>query len=229
MKNIILKQYKLIRNDGKIVEAEFYNDSDLDNVKILDIKNLKFKGKSVKDIKKSDIKEAVFKGEEKIYLQNKKSKIVAGLSKKHRNKIISTVFIKDSEGKYSYLKKEIISNIDTIFFYAIPILKHKELKKPILYNCQIIHRLALPLKIGGLVFFVMITVKERVDYKETILDEFTIYDLYSESQEHKKSFGSPSTVSASNNLVTTRSHYRMTKYSINDLIEFVKVSITKLQ
>ena len=85
----------------------------------------------------------VLKGEEKILLQNKHSNMVAGLSKKHLNKIISTVFTKDTEGKYGYLKKEIISNVDAIFFAAVPILKHPELKKTMLYDCQIIHRLAL--------------------------------------------------------------------------------------
>ena len=57
------------------------------------------------------------------------------------NKIISTVFTKDTEGKYGYLKKEIVSNVDTIFYAAIPILKHPEIKKQALYHNQIIHRL----------------------------------------------------------------------------------------
>lgn len=205
-----------------------------------------------KDITKSDIRNAVFKGEEKLYLQNNKSKIVAGLSKKHLNKIISTIFTKDTKGKYGYLKKEIISNVDTIFYAAIPILKHPELKKPLLYDTQIIHRLALPLKIGGLTFFVMITVKERTDFEDIQIDEFTIYDLYSEAMLNKKSpdsssaasvgnnpmttrsqyqvtnnkpFGSPSTASVGNNPMTFRSHYRMATYSINDLVEFVNNNV----
>jgi len=32
----------------------------------------------------------------------------------------------------------------------------------------------------------MITVKERIDYKEMSIDEFSIYDLYSEVQQDKK-------------------------------------------
>ena len=179
-----------------------------------------------KDIKKNHIQDVIFNGKEKVYLQNKISKIVAGLSKKHLNKIISTVFTKDTEGKYGYLKKEIISNVDTIFFAAVPILKHPELKKVTIYDCQIIHRLALPLKIGDLLFLVMITVKERTDYKNIQLDEFAIYDLYSEAVENEKSFDSPSTVSASYP-VTSRSHYRMITYSIDDLIDFVNLCVKK--
>ena len=75
----------------------------------------------------------------------------------------------------------------------------------------------------------MITVKERTDSHDTILDEFSIYDLYSEAQENKKSLDSPSTVSVGNNPMTTRSHYQMTNYSIYDLFNFVKCSITKPQ
>ena len=226
--NNILKPLKLTRKDGKIVEAVFYDNSDITDVEILDIKKLKFEGMKTKEIKKSDIRNAVFKGEEKIFLQNKKSKIVAGLSKKHLNKIISTVFTKDTEGKFSYLKKEIVSNLDTIFYAAIPILKHPELKKPLLYNTQIIHRLALPLKIGGLIFFAMITVKERTDFNEIQIDEFSIYDLYSEPQENEKSLGSPSTASVGKPM-TFRSHYQAINYSINDLMSFVNASITKIQ
>lgn len=225
MSNVILEPIKLKRADGKVVDAVYYNNFDIDEVEILDIKNLKFEGMKTKDIKKSQIHEVVLKGEEKVYLQNNKSKIVAGLSKKHLNKIISTVFTKDREGKYSYLKKEIISNVDVIFYAAIPILKHPELKKPLLYNTQIIHRFAIPLKIGGLSFLVMITIKERTDFQEIQIDEFTIYDMYSEPQENEKSSGSPSTASARINPVTFRSHYRMTNYSINDLTEFVKINV----
>ena len=225
MSNISLEPMKLTRADGKSIDVAFYNNFDIENVEILDIKHLKFEGKKTKDITKSDIRDVVFKGEEKLYLQNNKSKIVAGLSKKHLNKIISTVFTKDTEGKYGYLKKEIVSNVDTIFYVAIPILKHPEIKKRALYHNQIIHRLTIPLKIGGLTFLVMITVKERIDYKEMSIDEFSIYDLYSEAQENEKPFGSPSTVSKR----TFRSHYQMVNYSINDLIEFVKCSMTKIR
>lgn len=217
---------KLTRRDGKVIDVIYYENFDIDEVEILDIKKLKFEGMKTKDIKKNLIQDAIFNGKEKVYLQNKISKIVAGLSKKHLNKIISTVFTKDTEGKYGYLKKEIISNVDTIFFAAVPILMHPELKKVTIYDCQIIHRLALPLKIGGLLFLVMITVKERTDYKNIQLDEFAIYDLYSEAVENEKSFDSPSTVSASYP-VTSRSHYRMITYSIDDLIDFVNLCVKK--
>ena len=251
MGNIILEPMKLKRKDGKTVDVSFYNNFDIDEVEILDIKQLKFEGKKTKDITKSDIRDVVFKGEEKLYLQNNKSKIVAGLSKKHLNKIISTVFTKDTEGKYGYLKKEIVSNVDTIFYAAIPILKHAEIKKPLLFDTQIIHRLALPLKIGGLVFFVMITVKERIDFKDIQIDEFAIYDLYSEAKNKnsldssstvsnrtfhgqyqvniEKPSDSPSTASVGDNPMTFRSHYQTVTYSINDLVQFVKDSMTKIQ
>lgn len=229
MNNVDLYNLKLTRNDGKVVDVSYYDNLNTNKIDILDIKNLKFSGKKAKEITKSDIRNVVFKGKEKLYLENNKSKIVAVLSKKHLNKIISTVFTKDKEGKFSYLKKEIISNVDTIFCLAIPILKHPELKRFMLYDYQIIHRFAIPLKIGDLIFFVMITVKQRTDSNETILDEFTIYDLYSEAQTNKKSFDSPSTVSVDEKPMTTRSHYRMTTYSITDLLEFVKISMQKYQ
>ena len=79
------------------------------------------------------------------------------------------------------------------------------------------------------VFFAMITVKERTDSHDTILDEFSIYDLYSEAQENKKSLDSPSTVSVGNNPMTTRSHYQVITYSINDLTTFVNRSITNFE
>ena len=44
--------------------------------------------------------------------------------------------------------------------------------------------------------------------------------------ENEKSFDSPSTVSASYP-VTSRSHYRMITYSINDLIDFVNLCVKK--
>ncbi len=222
MTNILNQLLKLKRADGKIVDAIFYDNSDINTVDILDIKTLKFEGKKTKDITKLDIRNAVFKGEDKLYLQNNKSKIVAGLSKKHLGKIISTIFTRDIESRHTYLKKEIISNLNTIFYKATPILKHPELKTQALYNNQIIHRIALPLKIGELIFCVMITVKERTDYKEMSIDEFTVYDLYS---ENKKPLGSSSTVSKR----TFRSQYQMATYSLTDLVEFVKYSITKIQ
>ena len=80
--------FELKRKDSKIVTASFYDNSDIETVSILNIKTLKFEGMKTKDIKKSQIHSVVLKEKEKVYLQNKKSKIVAGLSKKHLNKII---------------------------------------------------------------------------------------------------------------------------------------------
>ena len=63
-------------------------------------------------------------------------------------------------------------------------------------------------------------IKERIDYLEIPIDEFTIYDFYA---ENKKSPDSSSTVSKR----TFRSQYQMTNFIIYDLIEFVKASIKK--
>ncbi len=41
---ISLKPVKLLRKDGKIVTAEFYNNHGCNNIEILDIKKLKFEG-----------------------------------------------------------------------------------------------------------------------------------------------------------------------------------------
>ena len=51
--------------------------------------------------------------------------------------------------------------------YAFPTLPAE-----ILYDYQYIHRFALPLKIGGVLFLVMITVKERIDHDDITIDEF---------------------------------------------------------
>ena len=68
MKDLILEPIELIRNDGKVVSATYYNNSDVSNIEILDIKNLKFEGIKTKYINKSQIHDAVLKGENKIYL-----------------------------------------------------------------------------------------------------------------------------------------------------------------
>ena len=141
MSNIVLKPFELYRKDGKIVNVGLYKFTGINDVAILDIKHLKFDGIAAKDIKKSDIHNAVLKDKSKLYFQNKYSKMVAGLSKKHLNKIISTVFTKDTQGKFSYLKKEIVANVDLIFYSAFcfktlsftkllqPQLAHAELDK----------------------------------------------------------------------------------------------------
>lgn len=48
-----LKSLKLTRKDGKVVDVIFYNNVGIENVEILDIKQLKFEGMKTKDIKKS--------------------------------------------------------------------------------------------------------------------------------------------------------------------------------
>lgn len=225
----ILVPLKLTRQDGKVVDVTFYNNAGIDEVEILDIKKLKFEGTKVKDITKSDIRDCVFCGNETLYLHNEQSNITAILPRKHLTKIISTIFSRDTESRTSYLKKEIIANIGIIFRSAIPILKHPELKSKILYDCQIVHRFAIPIKIGGLIFLVMITVKERTDYQKLSIEEFAIYDLYSENQTNEKSLGSSSTASVGINPMTTCSHYQAITYSINDLIKFVNLNVTKYQ
>lgn len=71
----------------------------------------------------------------------------------------------------------------------------------------------------------MITVKERIDYQEMSIDEFSIYDLYSQVQENEKSPDSSSKVSSR----TFLSHYQVITYSVTDLVEFVNLNITKYQ
>ena len=58
MSSIVYEPLKLMRKDGKIVDAVYYNNADIENVEILNIKELKFEGKAVKDIKKADIHNA---------------------------------------------------------------------------------------------------------------------------------------------------------------------------
>ena len=51
MSSIVYEPLKLMRKDGKMVDAVYYNNADIEFVEILNIKELKFEGKSVKDIK----------------------------------------------------------------------------------------------------------------------------------------------------------------------------------
>lgn len=75
---------------------------------------LKFEGKAVNDIKKADIHKAFLKNEDKIYVQNNKTKMVAGLLKKHLNKIISTIFTCNIESRYAF-RMFFVCNIKTSF------------------------------------------------------------------------------------------------------------------
>lgn len=52
MGSIVCEPLKLMRKDGKMVDAVYYNNADIENVEILNIKELKFVGKAVKDIKR---------------------------------------------------------------------------------------------------------------------------------------------------------------------------------
>jgi hypothetical protein len=63
-----LKSFKLQRNDGKIVEPVFYEKNIDEVVEILNIKNLKFEGKDASNISKSDIRNVVFKAQDKYFL-----------------------------------------------------------------------------------------------------------------------------------------------------------------
>ena len=171
---------QLLRKDGKSIDIEYYNNDDIEIINSLNIRKLNFANKNFpKDIKKADINKTVFKELNKVNIKNSKSNITATLSKSSLKKIISTVFDSKKENSVTRLEKEIISNIETIFENAVPILKHKELKNEHLYDKQIIHRFALPIQIGNNNFLTMITVKERVDFNEAKIDEFQIYDLRS--------------------------------------------------
>ena len=74
----------------------------------------------------------------------------------------------------------------------------------------------------------IVVVRQCLTYRLQI-NEFSIYDLYSEAIHNKKSSDSPSTVSVGNNPMTTRSHYQVITYSINDLTTFVNRSITNFE
>lgn len=49
MSSVVYGALKLMRKDGKIVDAVCYNNADTENVEILNIKKLKFEGKVVKN------------------------------------------------------------------------------------------------------------------------------------------------------------------------------------
>ena len=219
------KIYQLSRKDGNNVNVEYYDNSDIEEVKPLNIRNLKFKNvQNVKEIKKTDIKNAVFGTKEKILIQNKKSKINAVLTLNNLKKIISSVFSSDKQNTHARLEKEIISNVETIFENAIPILKHNELKNENLYDTQIIHRFALPVKIGGNNFLTMITVKERKDFKEMAIDEFAIYDLNSKIT-YKKMFDRSS---MSEDLKKSgQSRSQTSNISMTDILDFVNSNLDK--
>lgn len=74
MSSIVYEPLKLMRKDGKMVDAVYYNNTDIENVEILNIKELKFEGKAVKEIKKADIHNAILKNEDKIYVKITKQK-----------------------------------------------------------------------------------------------------------------------------------------------------------
>lgn len=218
------KNNTLYRKDGKRVNIEYYNYSNDKKITPLNIKKLNFKNKNLaKDIKKADIKKTVFKDLDKINIKNSKSGITASLSYNNLKKIISTLFGEKKENTTTRLEKEIISNIETIFEKAIPILKHKELKNEHLYDTQIIHRFALPISIGNNTFLTMLTVKERTDFNSANIDEFQIYDLknkktldrYSMSEDLKNKSG--------------QSHNQVSNYIIADLRNFINSNIKKYE
>lgn len=66
----------------------------------------------------------------------------------------------------------------------------------------------------------MITVKERTDYKELLIDKFSIYNMKS---QNKKTFDSPSLPSKN----TTQSQYQKSIYSMNDILDFVNSNLDK--
>lgn len=208
---------QLQRKDGGIVDVEYYNNSDIKNVKPLNIRKLKFANvQNAKEIKKSDIKNNILNDKNTINIKNKKTNINAVLTKSSIDKMFSDLF--KTKG-YEHLRKEIIVNVETIFENAIPVLKHNELKNENLYDKQIIHRFALPVQIGGNNFLTMITVKERTDNKERQIDEFTIYNLISQNKRELDS--------SSQGANAATSHNQTLKYSMTDIIDFVNSNLNK--
>ena len=50
---------KLTRRDGKVIDVIYYDNFNIDEVEILDIKKLKFEGMKTKDIKKNHIQDVI--------------------------------------------------------------------------------------------------------------------------------------------------------------------------
>ena len=221
----IYYQNTLIKSDGSIANIEYYSNAKDDVVRQFNIKDLRFKKTQLaKEIKKADIIQAVFKGKDNLIITNSKSKISANLSKNNLKEIISSVFKNKNQIEYPRLEKEIISNVENIFENAIPILKHPELKNEKLFDKQVIHRFALPVKIGSNNFLTMITVKQRLDSNTANIDEFAIYDLKSKI-DNKKALDRSSMSEDSKE--SGQSHSQMLNYSISELEDFIKGNIKK--
>lgn len=210
---------QLQRKDGKIIDVEYYDNSDIQDVAPLNIRKLKFENiKDVKDIKHRNIKDLIFNNKNKISIKNNRSEINAALSSRNVDEMLNSIFKERNSDKNLYrLKKEIIANIETIFENAIPVLKHAELKNENLFDKQVIHRFALPIKIGNNNFLTMITVKERTDFKEAKIDEFSIYDLNSQKDE----------MVARNWQDKNLNHIGNHTYSMNDITDFVNSNLDK--
>ena len=211
------KIYQLSRKDGNNVIVEYYDNSDITEVKPLNIRNLKFKNvQNVKEVTKESIKNNILNDKNTINIKNHKTNINAVLTKSSIDKMFSDLF--KTKG-YELLRKEIIANVETIFENAIPILKHNELKNENLYDKQIVHRFALPVQIASNTFLTMITVKERTDSKTRKIDEFSIYNLTS---KNKREFDSSSQGA---NAATSRN--QTLNISMNDILDFVNSNLDK--
>lgn len=205
----------LYRKDNTPIDVTYYKN-DIEEIPAFNIRDLRFIGRSPESVRKDEIKDAVLLGMEKIYATNKISNIEAAITNNGLKEMVGEIFKNKDEKEYSLLKKEIIAKVQNIFEESIPILKHNELKNPNLFDNQIIHRFALPIQIGQNEFLTMLTVKERADFEELNIDEFSIYDLNSKKQTSDR-------YSSLDDSTDGRS--QMSIYSVDDLKQFVNTEL----
>ena len=206
----------LYRKDNKIVDITYFDIVEEKYVKCFAIKNLNFQNfKNTKEITKENIILQIYKNETKLLLRNKIMGINANLSKNNIRKMISTIFDKSEYNNVDFrVKKELVSNIIDIFYNAIPICKHPELKNEKLFDKQMIYRFALPVNILSNIYFIMITAKGKEE--NLSISNMSIYDFKTKKVLDRKPYTSERCT-----------HSQEPDYIINDLIEFVNSNLKK--
>ena len=205
----------LYRKDNKIVSVTYFDNANNEYVECFVIERLNFENyKNTKDIKKDNIIAEIYKNERMLLLHNKYIKVDANLSKNNIRKMISTIFDKTENNVDYRIQKELISNIASIFYNAIPICTHPELKNEKLFDKQVIYRFALPVKILLEDYFIMITAKGK---EENInITNISIYDFKTKKALDRKPY-----------TPTRCTHSQEHTYMLNDLTEFVNSNLEK--
>jgi len=205
----------IYRKDNKIVDITYFDNIKDKYVECFVIKRLNFENyKNTKDITKFDIISQIYKKETKLLLYNKFVSVNAELSKNNIRKMISTIFEKTGNNVDYRVQKELISNIKEIFYNAVPICKHPELKNEKLFKEQTIYRFALPVKILSEDYYIMITAKG----KETDINitNISIYDFRTKKALDRKPYTSERCT-----------HSQERTCMINDLTGFVNSNLEK--